>query len=139
MYSAQSDIEAVLTPALTAQLADDDGDGDGDADVLARVVAEADALIDSYCGGRYATPFSPVPQVVTTASAILAAHGLMARKGFAKDEEPIVARRTEIIAWLRDVASGRAHIPVSGQTPEPPQTDVGLVSRPAKFDDWSRY
>lgn len=139
MYATQSDIEAVLAPALVAQLADEDGDEVADAAVIAQVVADADALIDSYCGGRYATPFEPVPEIVRRASAVLAAHGLMARRGFAKEEEPIVAQRTEIITWLRDVAGGRAHIPVSGQAPEPPQMGVSLVSRPAKFDDWSRY
>lgn len=136
-YCTQTDIEReVLTPALLIQLTDDDADGQADAAVVEDAIRAASALVDSYCGGRYATPFvEPVPSIIRTTSAVLAGHTLLGRRGFDPDsDKAMVKRHEEAMQWLRDVGAGRAHVPVSGQVPEPAQQPVRLTSRQQQFD-----
>lgn len=135
-YCSQTEIEReVLTPALVAQLADDDGDGDADAAVVADAISAASALVDSYCGGRYRTPFEePVPAIIRTTTAVLAGYSLLSRRGFDPESDKAMVKRQEsAVQWLRDVAAGKAHVPVTGQTPEPAQQPVRLIARPQSF------
>jgi len=71
-----------------------------------RALADADAEIDSYVGGRYALPLSPVPVTIVRVACAVARYYLLgdsvteqARKGY-----------EDARAFLRDVQAGRASL-----------------------------
>lgn len=72
-YSTQADIQMAVGGAKRLlELADWDRDGVTDAAVIADVIAEADALIDSFAAKKFTVPFNPVPQMIRRCSADLA-------------------------------------------------------------------
>lgn len=136
-YCSQTDIEReVLSPELVVQLSDDDGDGQADAAVVEQLIGAASAVVDSYCGGRYSTPFEPVPSIIRSSAATIAGYRLLARKGFDPEaDKPLVEAYKAAMAWLRDVGAGKAHVPVTGAAPEPAQQPTRLVARTQQFDE----
>lgn len=105
-YSTQSDIEEQLSQADLIELTDDAGAAEVDTSVVARAVADADAEIDSYCGGRYTTPFSPVPVMIRKLSVDIAIYNLHSRRSTLKIPEERQKRYDNAIRFLRDVAKG---------------------------------
>lgn len=81
------------------------------AGAVARALADADVEIDSYCTGRYAVPFSPVPGNITRVAAAIARYRILG------DSATEIARKEyeDARAWLREVATGRVQI--EGSTP----------------------
>lgn len=70
-----------------------------------KAIADADGIIDSYLRKRHAVPLSPVPQVITRASCILARYDL----SVGGDREPadqVKNDRKDIVAWLTQIAAG---------------------------------
>lgn len=76
------------------------------AGAVDRALADADAEIDSYLGGRYTVPLATVPGNVTRLAAAIARYVLL---GDAAGE---LARKAyeDARAWLRDVQAGRAQV-----------------------------
>lgn len=85
-----------------------------DAALFARVIADADALIDSYLKGRYQLPIAgAVPPVLTDLSlaiSIYKAHASVVAEKFRKDFE-------DALKTLKDIASGAARLDVAGAEP----------------------
>jgi len=85
-----------------------------DAALFARVIADADALIDSYLKGRYQLPIAgAVPPVLTDLSlaiAIYKAHSAVAAEKIRKDFE-------DAVKTLKDIATGAARLDVAGAEP----------------------
>lgn len=84
-----------------------------------QAIADADGIIDSYLRKRYAVPLSPVPQVITRASCILARYDLCT----GGDREPptqVVNDRKDIVAWLTQIANGT--VTLEGVTPVLPSS-----------------
>lgn len=106
-YSTQSDIEARLTADELVSLADLDEDGTADAAVITQAIADADALIDSYVRTRgLDVPLDPVPRSVQQASVTLAIYNLaLGRQSVSED---VGKARDDTVAWLRDIAAGKA-------------------------------
>lgn len=80
--------------------------GEINSTVVSRALADADAIIESYVGARYVVPMAPVPAVVVEKACVIARYKLHedhASELIRKDYE-------SAIAWLRDVAAGRAVI-----------------------------
>jgi phage gp36-like protein len=119
-YCAQADLEEQISPAELIELTDDAGAGAVDATVVARAVADADAEIDSYCGGRYTLPFSPVPVMIRKLSVDVALYNLHTRRSFAKAPEERQKRYDNAIRFLRDVSKGL----ISLGADEPARTDT---------------
>lgn len=72
-----------------------------------QALADADGIVDSYLRKRYSVPLSPVPQVITRASCILARYDL----SVGGDREPadqVKADRRDIVAWLTQLSNGTA-------------------------------
>lgn len=105
-YCAKSDILEQLDEDVLIQLTDDDDTGAVDDDKVTRAVANADAEIDSYCGTKYAVPFSTVPAIILTVSVDIAIYNLYARRKGAP--ESIKERYNNRIAFLRNVSKGIA-------------------------------
>lgn len=79
-----------------------------------QAIADADAIIDSYLRKRHTVPLSPVPQVITRASCILARYEL----SVGGDREPpdqVKEGRKDTIAWLAKIADGS--VTLEGTTP----------------------
>ena len=74
------------------------------AGAVDKALLDADALINSYCAGRYTVPLSPVPSNVPLIACQLARYGLL---GNAADERSRTDYQ-DAINWLKDVAAGRA-------------------------------
>lgn len=81
---------------------------------VAQAIADADAIIDSYLRKRHSVPLSPVPQVITRASCILARYEL----SVGGDREPadqVKEGRKDTLAWLKQIADGT--VTLEGTTP----------------------
>lgn len=76
-YATQDDLVKRFGEAELLQLTDPTGGlGAIDAARVAQALADADRLIDGYCGGRYAIPLAPVPDLVNRIAADLARYYL---------------------------------------------------------------
>jgi phage gp36-like protein len=105
-YCIQADLEEQISPAELGELTDDAGSGSADTSAVARAIADADAEIDSYCGGRYTLPFSPVPVMIRKLSVDIALYNLHTRRSFAKAPEERQKRYENAVRFLRDVSKG---------------------------------
>ena len=107
-YCSKSDIETRIgTDRLTA-LADHDGDGAADQDVVDRAAADAASLMESYLDARYEVPVSPVPDRLRSCAVSLAVYFLaLGRDSVTSD---IRSDYEAQVAWLEDVAAGRASL-----------------------------
>lgn len=79
-----------------------------------QAIADADGIIDSFLRKRHGVPLSPVPQVITRASCILARYEL----SVGGDREPpdqVKEGRKDTIAWLGKIADGS--VTLEGTTP----------------------
>jgi phage gp36-like protein len=81
---------------------------------VAQAIADADAIIDSFLRKRHSVPLSPVPQVITRASCVLARYEL----SIGGDREPatqVKDDRKETMDWLKKIADGT--VTLEGTTP----------------------
>ena len=117
-YSTQSEILDQMDEDVLIQLTDDDDAGVVDTDVVTQKIADADALIDGYCGARYAVPFTTVPALVLKFSVDIAIYNLYGRrKGAPEDRRN---RFKEAVDFLKGVAAGNNSLgendPAAGET-----------------------
>jgi phage gp36-like protein len=117
-YSTQSEILDQMDEDVLIQLTDDDDAGVVDADVVTQKIADADALIDGYCGARYAVPFTTVPALVLKFSVDIAIYNLYGRrKGAPEDRRN---RFKEAVDFLKGVSAGNNSLgendPAAGET-----------------------
>lgn len=106
-YCTQADIEALLPPTTLAELTAEVG-GVPDPTVVAAAIAQAQAEIDSYLGKRYVLPFTETPPRVKTLAVDLAVYHLYARRDVMPEGRR--DRYKDAVAFLKDVAAGRAEI-----------------------------
>lgn len=100
-YAVQADLENAFTAQEVAQLASGGRDVDGALDAASQ---EA----DTYLAVRYALPLAvPPPAHLVQSVCDIARYRLYA--GAADDE--VQNRYAQAIAWLKDVAAGRAVLP----------------------------
>jgi phage gp36-like protein len=111
-YSTQAQLQIRYGVQLLTELSDraDVSSGLVDAALFTRVIADADALIDGYLGGRYQLPLAATPELVTDLSqriAIYYAHANVASDKITKDYDIALKQ-------LRDIASGLVKLSVAG-------------------------
>lgn len=106
--------------------------GVADATVAERALSAAQAEIDSYIASRASLPLDSVPDVLRDCACDIARqrlHGAMV-----PDEVTRAYERR--IAWLRDVAAGRASLGAITQTLTPPPTGLPeIISGGRVFGD----
>jgi len=128
-YSTKADILEQLDEDILIQLTDDDDLGTVDDDMVTRAIADADALIDSYCGTRYGVPLSSTPDIIRACSVDLAICNLYARRrGVPEDRKQRCAER---VSFLKDIATGKATL---GSAAPAPSSDGGPEATTAKSD-----
>lgn len=142
-YTTRAAIEvAVGGPAKLVQLADLNNDTAEDAGVVDAAIVEADSLINSYAGKRYAVPFATTSPTVASLATRIAARILRRNRGmpWPKDEEQAETDRL----WLVDLSKG---LVTPGVEPAPTQSslevdkvyerDTGRAISRKKFDGFS--
>jgi phage gp36-like protein len=132
-YCTQDDLAKLIPPLELAQLTAEAGDEPDEA-VVAAAIDQAGAEIDSYLAVRYQLPLPETPARLTALAADLAAYRIYSRRSVMSQ-----VRRdnyTSAIAFLKDVAAGKAHL--AGLTGiEPPgvaETVTEISSQPRVFD-----
>lgn len=105
-YITSADLALRMTSDELVQLADFDEDGVADATVLARAIADAESLADSYIGARTAVPLTTVPTHVRALCVNMAIYYLhLGRRSVTED---IRKQYEEDLKQLRDIAAGKA-------------------------------
>jgi phage gp36-like protein len=79
-YSTLDDMKKLIPEDALIQLTDDEGLGTVNQTRVDEAIAQADAEIDSYCGGRYSVPFSTVPEIIKKLSVDIAIYNLYSRR-----------------------------------------------------------
>lgn len=115
-YATLEDLETRLGPEAYVGLTDDEGTGTANTVRAREALDAAQAEIDSFLAGRYAVPVRTTAELQTAAllkalTLDLAEYRLHARQPPTPEEirEKAVAARQ----WLRDLAHGRAWLPLS--------------------------
>lgn len=130
-YSTLTDILKLIPEAVVIQLTDDEDTG---SVVTARVdeaIAQADAEIDSYCGGRYAVPFATVPDICRKISVDIAIYNLYSRK-VETTPETRSERYKNAIRQLEGISRGTISI---GEDPEPDAPTESSIKTSKTSDD----
>lgn len=113
---------------------------------LSDAIAEADALIDTYIGNRYAVPVaqagSPlaIPHPIDFWSRTIAAYvATLTYRGSMDftDTDPINRRYKDVLAALKDVAAGKVRLQLPENTSGNSATGVGAVQNPYVGDLWT--
>lgn len=108
-------------------------------DVLASALADADAEINSYLGGRYSLPLAEVPRVLVPVACDLARYRLWP----VQTSEAVETRYKAALKFLLDVQAGRASLGIaSPQTTQATAMGGVHLAQPstrfsrAKLTDW---
>ena len=130
-YATKQDfINRFSLPEL-AQLTDDSGRGKVDDAQLNLIIAETDALIDSYVGQVATLPLSTTPPVLTARAVDIIRYNLYSQQ--ATDE--VETRYKAAIAWLGQIAAGK--ITLGNVTTSPTGS---VATRPGiSKTDWESY
>lgn len=114
-YVSQQELVDRFGERLLLQVADraDPPAGTIDADVVARAVADTDAMIDGYLAGRYILPLEATPPLLTDVAAAIAIYKLHI---FTPDQK-LSDDYKDAISTLSKIASGTVKLPVAGVEP----------------------
>ncbi len=104
-YSTLDNIKKLLPETAIIQLTDDENTGSVNTPRVNEAIAQADAEIESYCGGKYNLPFSPVPDIIRKCSVDIAIYNLYSRK-VETIPETRAERYKNAIRQLGDIAKG---------------------------------
>ncbi len=108
-YAVQQDLVDRFGDAELKQLTDRVNGATIDATVVAAALADADAEIDSYLVQRYTLPLSVTPDVLKRVACEVARYRLYSNQS-AEASETVRNNYKDAVAWLRDVAAGRANL-----------------------------
>jgi phage gp36-like protein len=126
-YCTFEDMETRIGADDLAALADYDGDAAADPEVVADAIRNAEALIDSYVGVRFAVPVDPpggCPDVLRTRAVNLAVYFLkLGRDSVTEDAR---AQYEDDVRWLNQVAAGAVSL---GLEPSPGESPGAATAR----------
>lgn len=132
-YCTQADLLNQITNAELIQLTDDAGTGTLDTAKVDAALAAASATIDAYAGARYTLPLQ-ASEKVKQLCLDLAIYELEKRRR--RLREATVAARDAAIAFLRDLAAGRAVLDQpAGAQPQTTEADVKKTAQERVFSD----
>jgi phage gp36-like protein len=103
-YSKLEDIKKQLSDSDLIGLTDDNNTGKIDEAIVNEMIADADALIDSYCGAYYTVPFDQAPKIINKFSADIAIYNLYGRRQGAPEDRS--DRHKNAIKALEQIAKG---------------------------------
>lgn len=108
-YATPDDLIAAFGLDEVIAVTDRANTGKVDTAVALEALARASGEADSYLAARYALPLAAVSPALVTAVCDVARYRLTG--GEASQTEVIAERYKAAIAWLRDIATGRAMLP----------------------------
>ena len=130
MYSTKADTLKQISEAELIQLTDDAGTGVINDEIEAKAGIDADEEIDSYLRKRYNLPLDPIPSRCNKLSVDIKIYNLYGRRQ--RTPEDVRIRYKDAIAFLRDVAEGKASL--GEDTPGTPAgTPVNITSEDRIF------
>jgi phage gp36-like protein len=127
------DLKNALPQDVLLYLVDEEGAGTLSPDGEARAQAalrEAWGEVESYLAQRYALPLPTLPEVLRAKAVDIAVYRLMMRRGIrpGSPDEAVVERYRAAVSFLRDVATGKASLPLP-PTSQPAQPKGGAKIR----------
>lgn len=131
-YCTVDDLKAAVPENVLVQLTDDEDTEEMGDSAVASAIAAADAEIDSYCGARYAVPFTTVPAVIKTCSVDMAIYHLYSRTQETMPETR-AARYKNAVRLLDAIAKGTVSLGTAA-TPTP-STDASSAECTKTSDD----
>ena len=123
-YATLDDLIERASEAEIRQIADRDRDGTIDPDVIESALIAADNLVNGYVATKYAMPLPSVPDLVRTWATIIARYEL--HHNGAPDH--VVRDYDRALAALKDVAAGRATLPVAPGEDAPAQVSGTVMA-----------
>ena len=114
-YATQQDLEDRFGSDELKRVADRNADGVIDAAVVAKAIADADALIDSYLREVYALPLASVPGRLVRLATDLALFFCYP----SNPPEDVQRRRDDAEAYLLKIAKGLVSLDIAGVEPAP--------------------
>jgi phage gp36-like protein len=123
-YCTFDDIENRIGTDDLAALADYDGDSTADPDIVAEAIRNAESLIDSYVGVRFAVPVDPAPDILRTRAVNLTVYFL--RLGRDSVTEDARLQYEDDVRWLNQVAAGGVSL---GLEPAPGESAGAATAR----------
>lgn len=118
-YATLQDLLGHMAESDLIDLTDDDAVNAIDQEVVDHVLADATAVVNSYCS-RYALPFDPVPEMARILTADIAIFNLYARRPGHELTETIKERYRAAMEHLKRVQTGGASM-----GPDVPLADSG--------------
>lgn len=136
MYATQADMEKRFPASELVSLTAKNGGTVIDAGVLNEALASATACIDAYLSGRYAVPLATVPDVLIGKCCDIARYELDPRP-----PEDVIKRNSNALAFLRDVQSGKASLPLptGGEAPSKGSIHIASSGRTFTKDSLADY
>jgi phage gp36-like protein len=134
MYSSRTAIETLIPPQFIVQALDDNGDGSEDTGLFEAIATAADAQVDAYLGGRFATPFpDPAPALVAEAAKVFIAETLYSRRGFAGEANPYTARANKFRSQLEAIGNGDGSLGGVSEAPAAGnRSPISIVTEPSR-------
>ena len=111
------------------QLADYDNAGVADAVVLARAIADADAMVNSYLDRVYVVPLAIVPDVIRSVASDIAVFILKQRREALTEED--IQSQTLRLEWLEKIAAEKVELGDSIKRATAPSHRTGYTDRPS--------
>ncbi|MDX2008257.1 MAG: DUF1320 domain-containing protein [Meiothermus sp.] len=119
MYATLEDIKGAVAEDVLVYLVDDERERTiteaGEARI-GKALVQAESEVNSYVALKYALPLADVPEALKTATTDIAVYRLFKRRGIRPGtaDEVVQTDYRNAVAWLRDIASGKATLTASG-------------------------
>ena len=141
-YCTPQDLEDRYGEAELFQLAPGGG-GRPDTARVQRACDDAGDLVDGYLRPRHTLPLSAVPRLLVRLSAAIARHDLHLG-GDRQPTDQVKTERDHAIAFLKDVAAGKADLGLDAGGAEPAEDAGGITLQPGEprgvtTDDLAEY
>lgn len=130
----QSDLKGTLSDVDLIQCADDNKDGIADADVITQVLAAVEGLMRSYLEPRYGWPLAAESDRAKGIAKPIAKYLFFDRR-----QRATASMRQgyeDSLAFLRDLASGKASLGIDPPAAGSPESSQGAVL--TNESEWSR-
>lgn len=132
-YIVKADILEQITEADLIELTDDDSTGSVNDSFVNSAIANAEGEVDGYLATQYATPVTPVPDIVKAFTVDVAIYRLYGRRQGAT--EAIEKRYNNAIRFLKEVSKGVVTLGVKVPAPENSGSQVDIISDGRIFDN----
>jgi phage gp36-like protein len=136
-YATQSDLVPLrLTQKDLVELTDDGDSGTVNAAIVTGALEEASGRVESYCRQRYVTPLQQSNDVKGLTLDI-AIYLLFTRRRETRVGETVQQRFDQAIAFLKDIAAGKASLdqPASAAAPQTSSGEAVVTQKKERFSD----